>query len=161
MSRKRDHQVLSTQGAIDLLRSLEPHLPISLAELCGRLQAGMLPFQAGDELGRKLAANWQMIRDELNRNVEDWRLQAESYRMAWETCRKNQPNADMAATKSKIAIFENQVEELDEQLAMQMRRQRFLEQENLRLTALLDEQQDIIADQQLQLAQMDESSIDI
>jgi len=161
MTRIRDPQRLISQGAIDLLHGLEPHLPVSLAELCARLQAGLPPAQAGDELSNLLAAYWQPLLDELNHSVQSWRMQAESYRMSWETCRNAPINEHLAEAKAKLTELEKRLKEYEQQLAAHSQRQRNMEQENERLATLLDDQQVIIAEQQLQLAQMDESSFDV
>jgi len=161
MPRIRDPQRLIPQGAIDLLHGLEPHLPVSLAELCGRLQAGLPPAQAGYELSNLMDAYWQPLLDELNHSVHKWQMQAESYRMSWESCRNAPSNEHLAEAKAKLSELENRLQEYEQQLAEQTQRQRYMEMENERLATLLDNQQVIIAEQQLHLAQMDESSFNV
>lgn len=161
MPRVRDPQRLITQGAIELLQSLEPHLPISLTEIYGRLQAGLLPAQAGADLGRLLVAYWRPLIEELQRTTNDWQTRADSYRLAWEACRNYPLNQHLAEAKEQVEALNDQLQEHERQLAAQTQRQRYLEQKNERLSTLLDDQQAIIAEQQLQLAQMDESSFDL
>ncbi len=161
MLRIRDPQHLITQGAMELLQNLEPHLPISLAEIYGRLQAGLLPSQAGDDLGRLLAAYWRPLFEELQSSASDWQNRAESYRLAWEACRNYPINQHLADAKAQVEVLNDQLQEQERQLAAQTQHQRYLKRENERLSTLLDDQQAIIAEQQLQLAQMDESSFDL
>jgi len=146
---------------MELLQSMEPHLPISLAEIYGRLQAGLLPSQAGADLGRVLKTYWRPLFEELQRSASDWKNRAENYRLAWEACRNHPVNDHLADAKTQVEILNDQLQEQERQLAAQTQHQRYLERENERLSTLLEDQQAIIAEQQLQLAQMDESSFDL
>ena len=136
-----------------LLEALDAHHPLSFAHYRQELEAGTHPAQIGAEIGRLLAEReTQCQRTAQDR--DEWRERAENYLQIWE---KNTLSEDLKEARQQIERLERELSHEKEASKNSGNYAKYLAQEKARLEALLQEQNTIIAKQQIQLAEWDES----
>jgi hypothetical protein len=143
------------KAARALLAAIDAHHPLPFARFLQELDAGTPPSQVGAEIGQALTERERQY----ERTIQDrdyWQQQAESYRTAWEGVKNSD---ELGEAKQRI---ENLETELAQEKALTERRSNhasYLAQENERMETLVREQNEIIAQQQIQLAQWDENDL--
>jgi len=140
--------------AHELLDALNTHYPLSaFSRYRQELSAGAHPAQIGAEIGRLLAereAQYQRT----SQDRDAWRERAENYRLAWE---ENTILDDLQEARKRIETLKEGLSSEKETSERSQNYATYLAQEKERLDALVRELNEIIAQQQIQLAEWDES----
>lgn len=138
--------------ASSLLAALNARHPLSFAAYLDQLAQGAQPAEVGAVIGRALAEReHQYTRTQQER--DQWREQAEFYRLAWESLRETYK---VNEARERIAVLESQLAEEKALAERQAAHLASLQAEVARQKALIKNQNEIIATQQVQLAAWDE-----
>jgi len=143
------------KDASALLASLDAHHPLSFSRYLQGLEEDASPAQVGAEIGRALAERERQY-ERTSQNRDHWQEQAESYRLAWESNR----NSDvLGEARQRIEDLEAQLTQENMLSERRSNHANYLVQEKERLETLVREQNEIIAQQQMQLSQWDENDL--
>lgn len=151
--RKPEEQ--KNKAASALLASLDAHHPLPFTRYLQELEAGTSPAQVGAEIGRALAER-ERQRERTSQDRDQWRERAESYRLAWES---NRNSDDLGEARQHIEDLEAQLTQENLLAERRSNYANYLAQEKERLETLVREQNEIIAQQQIQLSAWDENDI--
>jgi hypothetical protein len=143
------------RAASDLLAALDAHHPLPFSGYLQELGMGTSPAQIGAKIGQALAER-ERLYERTSQNREHWQEQAESYRLAWEGIRNSD---DLGEARQRIEDLEVQLAQARELAERRNNHANYLTQEKERLETLVQEQNDIIAQQQMQLSVWDENDI--
>ncbi len=143
------------KAASALLAALDAHHPLSFSRYLQELEAGTPPEQVGAEIGQALAER-ERQHERTSQNRDHWQEQVESYRLAWESNR----NSDvLGEARQCIEDLEAQLTQENMLSERRSNHANYLVQEKERLETLVREQNEIIAQQQMQLSQWDENDL--
>ena len=151
--RKLEEQ--KNKAASILLAALDAHHPLPFTRYLQELEAGTPPEQVGAEIGRALSERESQC-ERTSQNRDYWQEQAESYRLAWESSRNSD---DLGEARQRIEKLETQLTQENVLAERRSNHANYLAQEKERLETLVREQNEIIAQQQIQLSQWDENDL--
>ncbi|MBT7191784.1 MAG: hypothetical protein HN736_15130 [Anaerolineae bacterium] len=151
--RKLEEQ--KNKAASILLAALDAHHPLPFTRYLQELEAGTPPEQVGAEIGRALSERERQC-ERTSQNRDYWQEQAESYRLAWESSRNSD---DLGEARQRIEKLETQLTQENVLAERRSNHANYLAQEKERLETLVREQNEIIAQQQIQLSQWDENDL--
>ncbi len=151
----RKAEEAKSKDANTLLASLDAHHPLPFTRYLQELEAGTPPAQVGAEIGRALAEREEQY-ERTSRDRDQWREHAESYRLAWEG---NRNSDDLGEARERIEELEAQLTQENVLTERRSNHTNYLTQEKERLETLVREQNEIIAQQQIEISAWDESEL--
>ena len=138
-----------------MLASLDAHHPLPFSLYLQKLEAGISSAEVGAEIGRALAEREKQC-ERTSQNRDHWQEQAESYRLAWENIRNSD---DLGQARLRIEKLETQLTQENVLAERRSNHANYQAQEKERLETLVREQNEIIAQQQVQLSAWDENDL--
>jgi hypothetical protein len=155
MSFLRKTEEPKNKDASALLASLDAHHPLPFSLYLQKLEAGISSAEVGAEIGQALAER-ERQHERISQNRDHWQEQAESYRLAWESSRNSD---DLGEARQRVEELETQLTQENVLAERRSNHANYLVQEKERLETLVREQNEIIAQQQIQLSQWDENDL--
>ncbi len=150
----KDIQAVERSGALQLLQAARWESSLRLDGFIARLQAGVSADTVGLEIGQRLHEIGQQ-NGELERQLQYARFETETCQRSLELYRCDPLHERVNFLERQITAIEKEYQNQEQQKRSMEYRLNYLDRENEKLKALAQEQQVIIANQQLKLAQFD------